>query len=64
MALNLDKWIDGIHLLNYVLVVVIRKSQLSLSERIFTCDHCDTELDRDFNASLNLKYATEYTVLT
>ena len=41
-----------------------KKVQLSLSERTFKCNHCDTELDRDFNASLNLKYATEYTVLT
>ena len=41
-----------------------KKVQLSLSERIFACDSCNAELDRDFNASLNLKYATEYTVLT
>ncbi|KAA9031233.1 RNA-guided endonuclease InsQ/TnpB family protein, partial [Niallia endozanthoxylica] len=41
-----------------------KKVKLSLSERNFICDACDTELDRDFNASLNLKYATEYTVLT
>ena len=41
-----------------------KKVTLSLSQRTFTCDHCDAELDRDFNASLNLKYATEYTVLT
>ncbi|MDR6998637.1 putative transposase [Neobacillus niacini] len=41
-----------------------KKVKLSLSERIFTCEHCNVELDRDFNASLNLKHATEYTVLT
>ena len=41
-----------------------KKVTLSLSQRTFTCDYCDAELDRDFNASLNLKYATEYTVLT
>ena len=41
-----------------------RKIKLSLSERIFKCDACDAELDRDFNASLNLKYATTYTLLT
>ncbi|WP_186671526.1 RNA-guided endonuclease TnpB family protein [Sporosarcina sp. BP05] len=40
-----------------------KKTKLSLSERTFTCDNCDTVLDRDFNASLNLKYAKEYTVL-
>lgn len=41
-----------------------KKVKQSLSERIFHCDVCGTELDRDFNASLNLKYATKYTVLT
>ncbi len=41
-----------------------KKVQLSLSERIFKCNSCDAEIDRDFNASLNLKHATEYTVLT
>lgn len=41
-----------------------KKIALLLSERIFSCDNCDTVLDRDFNASLNLKYAKEYTVLT
>ncbi|WP_318617101.1 zinc ribbon domain-containing protein, partial [Sporosarcina sp. YIM B06819] len=32
--------------------------------RTFSCDNCDTVLDRDFNASLNLKYAKEYTIIT
>lgn len=41
-----------------------KKASLSLSERTFKCDECDTSLDRDFNASLNLKYATKYTVIT
>ena len=41
-----------------------KKVNLSLSERTYTCDSCDTVLARDFNASLNLKYAQEYTVLT
>ena len=42
----------------------VKKTTLSLSERTFTCDNCDTVLDRDFNASLNLKYAKEYTIIT
>jgi putative transposase len=42
----------------------VKKGKLSLSERTFTCDACDAELDRDFNASLNLKWAKEYTILT
>jgi len=41
-----------------------KKTKLSLSERTFSCDSCDTVLDRDYNASLNLKYAQEYTVVT
>lgn len=41
-----------------------KKTKLSLSERIFSCDSCDTVLDRDYNASLNLKYTKEYTVIT
>jgi putative transposase len=40
-----------------------KKSQ-PLSERIFSCDICDLEMTRDFNASLNLKYTQAYTVLT
>ncbi len=41
-----------------------KKVNLSLSDRIFKCEHCHVELNRDFNASLNLKYATEYTLIT
>ena len=31
------------------------KDELSLSERIFHCDWCDTKIDRDQNAAINLK---------
>lgn len=41
-----------------------KRLKLSLSVRIFQCDHCHIQMDRDFNASLNLKYATAYGVLT
>jgi putative transposase len=41
-----------------------KKGQLSLSDRIYKCDHCHSKFDRDYNASLNLKQATEYIVLT
>ncbi len=37
---------------------------LSLTDRIFSCRSCELEMDRDFNASLNLKYTNEYTVVT
>ncbi|WP_318614833.1 transposase [Sporosarcina sp. YIM B06819] len=42
----------------------VKKTRLSLSERIFACDNCNTVLDRDVNASLNLKCAKEYTIIT
>lgn len=41
-----------------------KKDNLSLSDRIYKCDNCKVELDRDHNASLNLKQATKYVVLT
>ena len=31
-----------------------RKQNLSLAERIYTCEHCGLVIDRDFNAALNL----------
>ncbi|SHL38208.1 Putative transposase DNA-binding domain-containing protein, partial [Alkalithermobacter thermoalcaliphilus JW-YL-7 = DSM 7308] len=31
------------------------KNKLSLSERTFICDECGHEIDRDLNASINLK---------
>jgi putative transposase len=33
------------------------KEILSLSERVFKCDHCGLEVDRDLNASINLEKA-------
>ena len=39
---------------------VCYKSDLKLSDRIYKCNGCGIEIDRDFNASLNLKYATTY----
>jgi putative transposase len=41
-----------------------KKVRLSLSERIFICDQCGIEIERDFNASLNLKYTMDYTIIT
>ena len=35
------------------------KSDLKLSDRVFTCNQCGLEIDRDLNASLNLyRYST------
>ena len=33
-----------------------RKKKLSLKERIYVCEECGCVIDRDYNASLNLKY--------
>jgi putative transposase len=32
-----------------------RKDKLSLSERVFRCEHCGLEIDRDVNAAINLE---------
>jgi putative transposase len=32
-----------------------KKSQLPLSQRVFKCEQCDFECDRDVNAAINLK---------
>ncbi len=40
-----------------------RKKDLQLKDRTFNCE-CGTILDRDYNASLNLLQAKEYTLLT
>ena len=40
------------------------KKDLKLSDRTYKCPKCGLELDRDFNASLNLKNAKEYKILT
>jgi len=41
-----------------------KKSSLSLSQRLFHCDHCGFECDRDLNAAINLQQeAVRLTVL-
>lgn len=32
-----------------------KKESLSLNERVFCCEHCHVQIDRDLNAALNLK---------
>ncbi len=53
MELKYGKWTDSIHLLKYVHVAVKKKSDLKLSDRVYTCD-CGNVMDRDLNASINL----------
>ena len=38
------------------------KQSLSLSERVFNCEHCNFSCDRDLNAALNLAMAVSSTV--
>ncbi|MEO1377618.1 MAG: zinc ribbon domain-containing protein [Cyanobacteria bacterium J06635_10] len=33
----------------------MKKTSLSLSQRLFNCDYCGFECDRDLNAAYNLK---------
>ena len=39
-----------------------KKKDLKLSDRIYECDNCGETIDRDLNASLNLKNAIEYKI--
>ncbi|WP_051271627.1 RNA-guided endonuclease InsQ/TnpB family protein [Shimazuella kribbensis] len=41
----------------------IKKVKLSLSERVFQCEHCRQSIDRDHNAAINLMQASEYVLL-
>lgn len=36
------------------------KKDLKLSERIFKCSNCQTQIDRDYNAAVNLAQTTQY----
>ena len=39
------------------------KHDLKLSDRIYKCDKCNLEIDRDLNASINLRDAKDYIVV-
>lgn len=34
-----------------------KKLELHLSERVFSCEYCNSEMDRDLNASINIREA-------
>lgn len=40
------------------------KKVLKLSERVYICDNCGLIIDRDFNASLNIRDCKDYKVVT
>lgn len=39
------------------------QQKMPLRKRIYKCEQCGLEMDRDINASINLKQATDYTVI-
>lgn len=40
------------------------KKNLKLSDRIYICDNCGLVIDRDFNASLNIRDCKDYKIVT
>ena len=38
------------------------KDDLKLSQRVYHCEHCKVQIDRDFNASLNIAQTDRYTL--
>ena len=38
------------------------KADLKLSQRVYHCEHCKMQIDRDFNASLNIAHTDRYTL--
>lgn len=40
-----------------------RKKDLKLSDRIYICSNCGSEMDRDLNAAINLRNAQEYKIV-
>lgn len=54
-----DRWYPSSKVCSYC---GFYKQDLKLSDRIFKCNNCDTNIDRDLNASLNLKNAKEYKI--
>ena len=37
---------------------------LKLSDRVFSCPNCDLVIDRDYNASLNIRDCRDYKLVT
>lgn len=42
----------------------LKKHNLQLSDRVYHCDNCNSIIDRDLNAAINLQQAKEYIILT
>ena len=35
-------------------MATFKKKDLKLSDRVYKCEHCGLEIDRDYNAAINL----------
>ena len=49
------KWVASSLLPSYAAIVAIRNTELTLSERRWTCAGCGAIHDRDWNASKNIE---------
>lgn len=49
---KIDKWFPSSKTCSFCGSI---KTELSLSERIYKCDECNSEIDRDLNASINIR---------
>ena len=50
--LKIDKWFPSSKMCSSCKEV---KDSLLLSERIYNCEYCGTTIDRDYNASINIR---------
>ena len=46
-----------------IMAFQIKKKDLKLKDRIYKCSSCGLEIDRDYNASINLEKAQNYKVI-
>ena len=51
-VIKIDKWFPSSKTCSFCGAV---KIELSLSERVYKCDECNSEIDRDLNASINIR---------
>lgn len=51
-VVKIDKWFPSSKTCSFCGSI---KSELALSERVYKCDECNSEIDRDLNASINIR---------
>ncbi len=50
--ITIDKWFPSSKMCRHCASI---NAELILSDRVWTCEHCGAELDRDLNAAINIK---------